>query len=147
MVILAAPPHFRHRHFEAAVKAGKHVFMEKPVAVDPAGIRQVIEAGKLASIGELAAGIAHEINNPVAIMIEEAGWIQDLLEEEVLTDASIAVFDALRDESVSDEVLLKYIHHPEFAYRSAAMAKVVAYNRDHLIVPLLKSNDPRLRES
>ncbi|MEJ5366596.1 MAG: ATP-binding protein [Desulfosoma sp.] len=42
---------------------------------------QVIEAGKLASIGELAAGIAHEINNPVAIMVEEAGWIQDLLED------------------------------------------------------------------
>ncbi|MGA2025852.1 MAG: ATP-binding protein [Syntrophobacteraceae bacterium] len=45
---------------------------------------QVIEAGKLASIGELAAGIAHEINNPVAIMVEEAGWMGDLLEEEEL---------------------------------------------------------------
>lgn len=43
---------------------------------------QVIEAGKLASIGELAAGIAHEINNPVAIMVEEAGWIGDLLAED-----------------------------------------------------------------
>jgi two-component system NtrC family sensor kinase len=44
--------------------------------------KQVIETGKLASVGELAAGIAHEINNPVAIMVEEAGWIGDLLEEE-----------------------------------------------------------------
>ncbi len=44
--------------------------------------QQVIESSKLASIGELAAGIAHEINNPVAIMVEEAGWIEDLLEEE-----------------------------------------------------------------
>lgn len=44
--------------------------------------KQVIETGKLASIGELAAGIAHEINNPVAIMMEEAGWIGDLLEDE-----------------------------------------------------------------
>jgi len=43
---------------------------------------QIIEAGRLASLGELAAGIAHEINNPVAIMAEEAGWIEDLLEEE-----------------------------------------------------------------
>ena len=46
--------------------------------------QQVIETGKLASVGELAAGIAHEINNPVAIMIEEAGWVGDLLEEEDL---------------------------------------------------------------
>ncbi len=42
---------------------------------------QVIETGRLASIGELAAGIAHEINNPVAIMVQEAGWIDDLLAE------------------------------------------------------------------
>ncbi len=43
---------------------------------------QIIETGKLASLGELAAGIAHEINNPVAIMVEEAGWMEDLLEED-----------------------------------------------------------------
>lgn len=43
---------------------------------------QIIQTGKLASVGELAAGIAHEINNPVAIMVEEAGWIEDLLDED-----------------------------------------------------------------
>ncbi|HBN27122.1 MAG TPA: two-component sensor histidine kinase [Desulfobacteraceae bacterium] len=46
--------------------------------------QQVVETGKLASVGELAAGIAHEINNPVAIMVEESGWMEDLLEEEDL---------------------------------------------------------------
>ncbi|NDV18500.1 two-component sensor histidine kinase [Pseudodesulfovibrio sp. JC047] len=44
--------------------------------------KQIVETGKLAAIGELAAGIAHEINNPVAIMIEEAGWVSDLLDDE-----------------------------------------------------------------
>lgn len=48
VVILATPPKFRPEHFEAAVKARKHVFMEKPVAVDPVGIRQVIAAAKMA---------------------------------------------------------------------------------------------------
>ncbi|MFC1607937.1 Gfo/Idh/MocA family protein [Candidatus Latescibacterota bacterium] len=44
IVILATPPHFRPEHFAAAVKADKHVFMEKPVAVDPVGIKSVIES-------------------------------------------------------------------------------------------------------
>jgi two-component system NtrC family sensor kinase len=49
--------------------------------------QQIIESGHLVSLGELAAGIAHEINNPVAIMVEEAGWIEDLLEEETFRDS------------------------------------------------------------
>lgn len=48
IVILATPPHFRPAHFEAAVQAGKHIFMEKPVAVDPAGIRSIMASGKKA---------------------------------------------------------------------------------------------------
>ena len=47
-VILATPPHFRPAHLKAAVEAGKHVFIEKPVAVDPFGVRMVVEAGELA---------------------------------------------------------------------------------------------------
>lgn len=48
MVILATPPHFRPYHFEEAVKQGHHVFMEKPVAVDPVGVRRVIAAAESA---------------------------------------------------------------------------------------------------
>ncbi|MHC4123796.1 MAG: Gfo/Idh/MocA family oxidoreductase [Planctomycetota bacterium] len=48
LVILATPPHFRPEHLKAAVEAGKHVFMEKPVAVDPVGVRSVISSSELA---------------------------------------------------------------------------------------------------
>jgi len=48
LVILATPPGFRPFHFEQAIKAGKHVFMEKPVCVDSFGARLVLEAAKLA---------------------------------------------------------------------------------------------------
>lgn len=48
MVILATPPGFRPLHFEKAIDAGKHVFMEKPVAVDAPGIRRVLATGKKA---------------------------------------------------------------------------------------------------
>lgn len=47
-VILAVPPYYRPEHFTAAVAAGKHVFMEKPVAVDPVGIRTMLAAGEAA---------------------------------------------------------------------------------------------------
>ena len=48
VVILATPPGFRPLHFEYAIENDKHVFMEKPVATDPSGIRRVLKSGKLA---------------------------------------------------------------------------------------------------
>jgi predicted dehydrogenase len=46
VVILATPPGFRPIHFEEAIKQGKHVFMEKPVATDPAGVKKVLEVAE-----------------------------------------------------------------------------------------------------
>ena len=46
VVILATPPGFRPSHFEEAVKQGKHVFMEKPVATDAPGVRKVLAAAE-----------------------------------------------------------------------------------------------------
>jgi predicted dehydrogenase len=48
VVILATPPGFRPIHFEEAVKQGKHIFMEKPVATDPAGVQKVLAAAEIA---------------------------------------------------------------------------------------------------
>ncbi len=53
IVILATPPFFRPLHFEAAVRARKHVFMEKPVAVDPVGARSIMASARMAD----AAGL------------------------------------------------------------------------------------------
>lgn len=66
-----------------------------PDSMDPSGFdrgehtpstsgdsQEVLHPARAGSLAELAGGIAHEINNPVAIMVEEAGWIEDLLDEE-----------------------------------------------------------------
>jgi myo-inositol 2-dehydrogenase / D-chiro-inositol 1-dehydrogenase len=54
VIIHATPQHFRPLHFEAAVQARKHVFIEKPAAVDPVGARSVMASGKMAE----AAGLS-----------------------------------------------------------------------------------------
>lgn len=48
LVLLCTPPHFRPAHVEAAVEARKHIFMEKPIAVDPVGARSVLASAKKA---------------------------------------------------------------------------------------------------
>ena len=48
VVLLCTPTHFRPEQFKAAVEAKKHIFMEKPCAIDPSGIRTVIAAAKVA---------------------------------------------------------------------------------------------------
>ncbi len=57
VVILTTPPGFRAQQFEIAVKAGKHVFMEKPVASDAHGIQQVLTAAKEAKRKNLKVGV------------------------------------------------------------------------------------------
>ena len=47
-VILATPPYYRPEHLSAAIAAARHVFTEKPVGVDPVGLRAFLEAGKMA---------------------------------------------------------------------------------------------------
>ena len=57
LVILATPPGFRPMHFEAAVKAGKHIFTEKPVAVDAPGVRRFLAANEEAKKKNLMVAI------------------------------------------------------------------------------------------
>ncbi len=55
-VILTTPPHFRPEQLRAVVEAGKHVFIEKPAAVDATGVRSIIESGEMARKKGLAIG-------------------------------------------------------------------------------------------
>ena len=57
LVVLATPPGFRPMMFEYAIEQGKHVFMEKPVATDAAGVRKVLEAAKVAKAKKLKVGV------------------------------------------------------------------------------------------
>ncbi len=83
LVILASPPGFRPMHFEAAVKAGKHVFMEKPVATDAPGVRRVLAANEIAKAKNLAVQVGlqrhHESKYKEGIKRLQDGAIGDIL--------------------------------------------------------------------
>ena len=61
-IVIATPPYYHPRHLEAAVDAGKHVYLEKPVAVDVPGALKVIEIGKRAE-GKLSLDVGFQIRD------------------------------------------------------------------------------------
>lgn len=83
LVILATTPGFRPLHFEAAVNAGKHIFMEKPVATDAPGIRRVLAANEIAKKKNLAVAVGlqrhHESRYTQTIAKIHEGEIGDIL--------------------------------------------------------------------
>lgn len=83
VVLMATPPSFRPIHFKACIEAGKHCFIEKPVAVDPTGVRSVLETGELAARKGLSvvAGTQrrHQKNYLEMIAQLKAGAIGDVV--------------------------------------------------------------------
>jgi predicted dehydrogenase len=83
MVILAAPPGFRPAHFKAAVDAGKHVFMEKPVCVDATGYRRVVAVAEQATQKKLCvvAGTQrrHQYNYRETLKLIKDGAIGEIV--------------------------------------------------------------------
>lgn len=80
VVILATPPGFRPIHFEEAVNQGKHVFMEKPVATDPAGVKKVLEAAEVAKKKKLnvVVGLQRHYQNSYRELYKRKDLIGDI---------------------------------------------------------------------
>jgi len=83
MVILATPPGFRPAHVKYAVDKGKHIFMEKPVAVDAPGVKLILEAGEIATqkkLGIVAGTIKrHQANYVATVKRIHDGAVGDIL--------------------------------------------------------------------
>ena len=86
-VILASPPAFRPAHLAAAVAAGKHIFSEKPVAVDPVGVRSVLGTYDVARQKGLGIGVGtqrrHQAEYLATIERIQNGAIGDVLSGQV----------------------------------------------------------------
>jgi hypothetical protein len=73
--------------------------------------------------------------------------LEDLKNERVESDASLAVIKRLSDPDLKDETLIRYLHHPEYGLRNLAMDQVTRRGKTDMVVLLLKSQDPRLRQA
>ncbi|MES2892880.1 MAG: Gfo/Idh/MocA family oxidoreductase [Bacteroidota bacterium] len=80
VVLLATPPGFRPLHFEEAINKGKHVFMEKPVATDPAGIQKVIAAAAIAKQKKLnvVVGLQRRYQNSYLELFKRKNLVGDI---------------------------------------------------------------------
>jgi hypothetical protein len=72
---------------------------------------------------------------------------EELMNEQVPTDASLPVLDKLGDPDITEKEVFKYLLHPEYGIRVVAARAVVRHGFSDLVVPLLKSGDPRLRQA
>ncbi len=112
--------------------------------------QQLFNAAKLASVGEMAAGVAHEINNPLAIIYEEAGLLKDIIDPQfnqkfdmaVLEESLDAIMEAtLRGRSITSNMLAfarKYNVDPEPIDVNAFVDKVLEIKKNEFVTSNIK---------
>ena len=109
---------------------------------------QVIEAGKLASVGELASGIAHEINNPIAIMVEEAGWLSDLLNDEDLGNPqNLEEFRRALNQIKAQGGRCKDITHKLLFFAKKTDSRVREVLINDIIMEIVSISEERVKDS
>ena len=136
LVILASPPHYRPMHLAAAVDAGKHIFAEKPVAVDAAGVRSVLATYERAKAKGLGIGVGtqrrHQADYQDTIKRIKDGAIGDVLSGQVFwnqgglwtrdrlqewTDAEWQIRNWLYFTWLSgDHIVEQHVHNLDVAY-------------------------------
>jgi two-component system, NtrC family, sensor kinase len=107
--------------------------------------KQIVETGKLATIGELAAGIAHEINNPVAIMVEEAGWIQDLLDEGIEKNDNMQEFRRALAQIETQGIRCKEITHKLLSFARKTDSRVQSLQLNDLVEEVISLSSQKSR--
>ena len=131
MVLLTTPPGFRPIHFEAAVKAGKNVFMEKPVSTDAIGIRRVIAAAEEAKKKNLKVGVGlqrrHQANYLETVQRLHDGEIGDIPAIRVYWNGQTPWTNARQD------LLRKYPNLTEMEYQMRNWYYFVWICGDHIV--------------
>jgi myo-inositol 2-dehydrogenase / D-chiro-inositol 1-dehydrogenase len=127
-IVVATPPYFHPRHLEAVVAAGKHVYLEKPVAVDVPGALKVVEIGKRAQ-GKVSLDVGFQIRDcpPFvelvkrihngalgAIVCGEAHYLTGYLDRPPRPDASPAelrIRNWVYDRTLSGDIIVEQNIH------------------------------------
>ena len=103
---------------------------------------------RVGSLAELAGGIAHEINNPVAIMVEEAGWIEDLLDEEEFQQSeNLEEFRRALKQIKTQGTRCKEITHNLLSFARKTDPKVKDLQLNDLLREVVQISERRLPHS